>query len=561
MSRSRWNILPPPPDVGLFTSAGYSQVLARVLFHRGITHPSQVLTFVDADSSLCGDPLLLPGMPQAVSRIYRALLSGESIAVYGDFDADGVTATALMVEGLSMMNATVIPYIPHRVTEGYGLKTAALENLRNQGVSLVISVDCGITALEPIKKAARRGLDVVVTDHHLPLDQIPAAAAVVDPKLPGSSYPFNDFSGVGVAFKVLQALFRGVGKESQLDALLDLVAIGTVADLVPLLGENRYLVKHGLKRLNEGARLGIREMMGHSGLEAGKLDAESISWALAPRLNAAGRLEHAMSSYTLLTTASQEEAARLAAWLHDKNLERQEMTAKAIQTAHEKLGGATGPSVLVSDDQFPVGICGLVAGRLAEEFCVPAVVVRTGDELSSGSCRSIPEFNIIEAMNMFQSDVGGFIQFGGHAQAAGFSMLTRDVPRLAEFLSNLAGERLAGLDLRPKIDVDAEARFLELGGDVFPTIQKLAPFGQGNRPPSFLSTGVEVMECRPMGNGQHLRMKLKQGGIVWNAVGFGLGTRQKEIGQMSDFVYNVEVDHWNGSSQLRLNILDFNARA
>jgi len=558
LSRSRWNILPAPPDVRIFTSAGFSAVLARVLFHRGIFDPSQVDPFVEVDSSLCGDALLLPGMPQAVSRIYRAMLRGESIAVYGDFDADGVTATALMVEGLSLLGAKVVPYIPHRMTEGYGLKIAALETLRKQGVSLVVSVDCGITAVEPVKKAGRLGLDIIVTDHHLPLNETPAAAAVVDAKLPGSLYPFSDFSGAGIALKVLQALYRGVGKEEELERLFDLAALGTVADMVPLLGENRYVVKHGLRHLNDSPRLGIREMAVQAGLELGELDSESISWTLAPRLNAAGRLDHAMASYRLLTSDSTEEAHELAVWLQQKNQERQELTTKAMGRAREKLQGDVGPAVLVGDSDFPVGICGLVAGRLSDELYVPAVVVRTGEEFSSGSCRSIPEFNIIEAMNQFQAEVGGFIQYGGHAQAAGFTMRTKDVRAFGAYLSSLARGCLAGLDLRPRIDIDAEVGLSELGGDVLPTIKKLAPYGQGNPSPCFLSRRVEVLERRTMGNGgDHVRLKLKQGGIVWNAVGFGLGNRENEIGQLCDFVYNVEVDHWNGSSQLRLNVLDF----
>ncbi len=558
MSHSRWNVLPPPPDVRLFTASGFSPILSRILFHRGITHPSQVQAFITADSSLCGDPSLLPGIPQAVSRIYRALLGGESIAVYGDFDTDGVTATALMVEGLSLLNAKAIPYIPHRVTEGYGLKTAALENLRKQGVSLVVSVDCGITALEPIRKAKRSGLDVIVTDHHVPLADIPQAAAVVDPRLPGSDYPFSDFSGAGVALKVLQSLFRGMGREAQLDRLFDLAALGTVADMVPLVGENRYLVKQGLKRLNESPRLGIQEMMAVSGLDAGCLDSDSISWTLAPRLNAAGRLDHAMASYRVLTTESQPEARTLAGWLQQKNVERQDLTVKAMRVAREKLGSAADPALMIGDDDFPAGICGLVAGRLSDEYYRPAVVVRTGSQFSSGSCRSIPEFSIIEAMNQFQGTVGGFIHFGGHAQAAGFTMLTKDLPRFGDFLSGLAATQLAGLDLRPRIDVDAEVRLPELGGDVFPTIQKLSPFGRGNPPPSFLSRGVEVVDCRTMGSGgDHLRLKVKQGGFLWDAVGFGLGCHESEMGSLTDIVYNVEIDRWNGATRLRLNILDF----
>ncbi|GAI01618.1 unnamed protein product, partial [marine sediment metagenome] len=257
-----------------------------------------------ADKRLSGNPFLLPDMQPAVARIYRALLSGENIVIYGDFDVDGITATALLVQGLSTLGGKVIPYIPHRLTEGYGLKTAALENLHRQGISLVITVDCGITALSQVKKAKRMGLDIIITDHHTPLPEVPSALAIVNPKLPNSNYPYSQLTAAGVALKLLQALFHGVGKEKQPDELMDLVALGTVADMAPLLGENRYLVKQGLKLINTTPRLGIREMITRAGLNIGSLDTESISWVLAPRLNAAGRLAHAMTSYKLLMTDS-----------------------------------------------------------------------------------------------------------------------------------------------------------------------------------------------------------------------------------------------------------------
>jgi single-stranded-DNA-specific exonuclease len=556
LSRSRWNLLPPPPDSAAFVNAGYSDVLARILFHRGIVHPSQVESFVSADSRLCADPMGLPGVPQAVSRLMTAMMRGELIAVYGDFDTDGVTSTALMVEGLSLLGVKAIPYIPHRLTEGYGMKSAALENLALQGVNLVVSVDCGITAVEPVRRAGQLGVQVIVTDHHIPAAQLPHAVAVVDPKLPGSSYPFSDLSGAGVAFKVLEGLFCALGRDKELEPLFDLVALGTVADVVPLLGENRFLVKQGLKRLNESPRLGIREMLKVCNLEAGRLDTDSISWAIAPRLNAAGRLDHAMPSYRLLTTRSEEEARTLAEWLHGKNLERQDLTTRAMLVARERLGEDVGAAILVGDEEFPVGICGLIAGRLCEEMHRPAVVACTGEELSSGSCRSIPEFNIIEAMDRFQSEIGGFVHYGGHAQAAGFTLPTRELPLLRDFLTGLAEQQLTGVDLRSGIDIDAEVRLYELGGDVFPTIQKLAPFGEGNRPPAFLSRGVQVVERRTMGKGEHLSLKLKQGGVVWNAVGFGLGSQEALLSQTIDIVYSVEVDRWNGSTRLRLNVLD-----
>ncbi|UCH43261.1 MAG: single-stranded-DNA-specific exonuclease RecJ [Dehalococcoidales bacterium] len=555
MSHSRWNILPPIPDSHL-DIADFPRLISQILYNRGLTDLTQLDSFIAADQRLSGEPSLLPGMHQAVARIFRALLSGEKIAVYGDFDTDGITATACMVQGLTTLKGNVIAYIPHRQTEGYGLNNTALENLRQQGVSLVITVDCGITSLPEVKRAKRKGLDIIITDHHTPPDIIPPADAVVDPKLPDSNYPFSELAGVGVAFKLLQALFQGIGQEEQLRELADLVALGTVADMMPLLGENRYLVKEGLRLLNSSPRLAIREMMAQSGMESGGIDAQTISWNIAPRLNAAGRMEHAMGGYRLLLTDSPQEAKKLAAWLEQKNAERQRITTKALTKAKEQVSAQEDRMMLIaSDEDYPVGIIGLIAGRLTDEFYRPAIAIRTGNKISTGSCRSIPEFNIIKALTQYKNL---FTHFGGHSQAAGFSLLTRNLPHLEEALLNMASTQLEGLDLRPRLDIDAEVRLTDMGGNTYSMIQKLAPFGQGNPEPVFLSRRVEVVDYRTMGNnGEHLRLKLKQQGSIWDSVGFRLGNYLAETPPPLDIVYNLELDRWGGEERLRLNILDF----
>jgi len=556
LNRSRWNLLPPVPGGRIIGTSAFSPLVAQLLFNRGLVEPAQIESFIAADESLSADPFLLPDMHQAVARIYQALLSGENIAVYGDFDTDGVTATAVLVQGLSLLDCTAVPYIPHRMTEGYGLKTAALENLQRQGIDLVVTVDCGITAFREVRRAKKKGLDIVVTDHHTPPDTPPPADAVVNPKLSYSNYPFTELSGAGVALKLIQALFRSLGKEDLLNEVMDLVALGTVADMVPLLGENRYLVKQGLELINTSPRLGIRELAAQSGFDTANIDAERISWTIAPRLNAAGRLEHAMSSYRLLMTDSPDEARQIASWLEKKNTERQKLTLKAHTRAREQViaRGIT-PLLIATDYEYPAGIMGLVASRLAEEFYRPTVVVRVGERFSGGSCRSIPEFNIIQALTSCGSL---FTHFGGHSQAAGFSLLTRNLPRFEESLMEQATTQLEGVDLRPRLDIDAEVTLSELGWDTFPMIQKLAPFGKDNPLPSFLTRRVEVVECRPMGNnGDHLRLKLKQDDMVWDAVGFRLGGQLAEASSLIDIVYNLEVDRWSGEEKLRLNILDF----
>ncbi|MFC1994832.1 single-stranded-DNA-specific exonuclease RecJ [Chloroflexota bacterium] len=555
MNHSRWNLLPPVPD-NLVHNSSFPPLLIQLLYNRGLTDSGQLQPFLSGDRSLSGDPFLLSNMHQAVARVYQALLSGENIAIYGDFDVDGITATALLVQGLSTLGGKAIPYIPHRLTEGYGLTTTALENLYRQGISLVITVDCGITNLHEVKNAQRMGLDIIITDHHTPPPEIPPAIAIVNPKLPDSTYPFSELAGVGVAFKLLQALLQSIGKEEQANKLVDLVALGTIADMSPLVGENRYLVKEGLKVINATPRPGVRGMATQAKLDIGSLDAEKISWIIAPCLNAAGRLAHALTSYDLLMTDSPQEAGELAQWLEEKNAERQRLTATTLSKAREQvLAQGISPLLIASDKDYHLGIAGLVASKLSEEFYRPAIVIKIGEKVSSGSCRSIPDFNVIAALTQFSHLLS---RFGGHSQAAGFTLPTKNLAQLEQYLSQLATTQLDGVDLRPRLDIDALVTLPELGGDTFQTTLLLAPFGRGNPMPTFLSRGVEVTDCRTMGNdGGHLRMKLKQGGTVWDGVGFRLGNYLAEISSHLDIVYNLEIDHWSGKERLRLNILDF----
>jgi len=555
----RWHLLPPVPSDHLINATGYSPLLKQMLYNRGLAEPAQVEAFFNSDSRLAGDPWLLPDIEKAIQRIQQALLRGEKIAVYGDFDVDGISATALLVKGLSWLGGQVTPYIPHRLQEGHGLNSYALAELKEHGVNLVITADCGITGTAQMREAHKvrqPGLDVIITDHHLPLDEMPPAIAVVDPKRNDSRYPFAELAGVGVAFKLLQALYQGMGRERELKPYLDLVALGTVADMMPLLGENRYLVKAGLERLAQTERPGIRELASQAGIRLDRVDAQDISFGLAPRLNAAGRLEHAISGYQLLMTESEEEARSLASWLNEKNIERQKLTTTALAHAREQvLARGISYLLIARDRDYPGGVLGLVAGKLVEEFYHPAMVIQVGDDVCHGSCRSIPEFNITQAIGTCAELM---TRFGGHAQAAGFTLPTKNLPLLEERLSKLAARELAGMDLRPQLEVDALVKLSELGGSTYQQMRKLAPFGMGNAAPTFLSRGTRIADCRTMGtSGTHLRLKLKQGSTVWEAVAFGLGKRPVDMQSPLDIVYNLEQDEWNGETRLRLNILDF----
>ncbi len=551
----RWQVKPPAPPEYFQSFKGLPPLIAQLLYNRGLHDAAAIRDFLTGDT--LHDPSLMPDIDRATARLETAISSGEMIAVYGDYDLDGISATALLVTGLTRLGASVMPHIPHRLSGGYGLKLPSLKRLQERGCGLVVSVDCGITAVKEVAQAQRGGLDIIITDHHTPLAEIPEAVAVLNPKVPGSRYPFAELTGVGVAFSLLRALFGARGREAELDDCYDLVALGTVADIAPLVGENRVLVRRGLKLMNQTPRVGIRAMVASTKLRAGELTSESIGWVLAPRLNAAGRLVHAMSSYRLLMTGDDDAAAVLAAKLERRNRERQQLTVSALSGARE-LALAEGPSgfIFCADASFAPGVVGLVAGRLCEEFYRPSAVVSLGEKTSHGSCRSIPEFNIVRALDGCRDLLQ---EYGGHAAAAGFSVANDNLPALEAALKARAAEALAGIELLPSLEVDLEMPLTDLSADVFRAIAKLAPFGEGNRLPVFLSRRVPVTECLTMGaDGAHLRLKLDGGSRRWEAVGWRLGGTAAAISKHLDIVYNLETDYWNGEARQRLNILDLN---
>ncbi len=555
MNRVRWNLLPRAPEES-FHRSDLPPLITQILHNRNLARPDQYEPFLAADERLSTDPFLLGGMSQAVLRIRRALLSGERIAIYGDFDADGITATLVMTQGLALLGASPSVYLPHRLDDGHGLHHDALAKLIGQGVSLAITVDCGIGDFEEVARARENGLDIVVTDHHtLPMN-LPPAAATINPKQDDPTLPSAQLSGVGVAFKLLQALLTGTGKEDALPGFLDLVAIGTVADMVPLLEENRYLVKQGLQIINESRRPGLAKLIRLANLTPGSLDAEAIAWNLGPRLNAAGRMDHAMLSYELLNSDSPEADMELAQRLEEQNKERQVLTNDAWSRAREQVlaRGADTPLLWVEGEEYPLGLVGIVAGRLVEEFHRPVVVVGRGEEASRGSARSIPEFDIIAA---FTENAGLMSRFGGHPAAAGFTIPTPNLAPLYQSLMNRATKELSGRDMRPELPIDIELPLEALDGSTFSMVQRLAPFGQGNPTPNFLSPRARVADCRTMGNdGDHLRLKLQAGANIWDAVGFNMGHLADSVTQDIDVVYYLGLDTWGGQVRIKLYLRD-----
>ena len=572
MTRRRWLISPQLPEDVLSQRLGAGSLsqakvgaagglsdgmplLVQLLHNRGIEDPSEYEPFLAADRRLAHDPHLLKDMDKAVTRILRALLGDELIAVFGDFDADGITGTALLVEGITRLGGRVTHYIPHRLEEGHGLNYPALKLLREQGASLVVTVDCGINGFEEVEQARELGLDVIITDHPVAPEEPPAALAVIDPKRPDCLYPFAELAGVGVALKLAQALLTATHRDGEWEDLLDLVALGTVADMVPLEDENRYLVKRGLEMVNKSQRVGLREMVNCAGLLMGEVDEGSVAYTLAPRLNASGRMNHAVTSYELLTTTSRSEARRLAAELECNNAERQKLTAEFAAKAKEQLAESAAdgrPLLMVSGPEYPSGVAGVIAGKLCDEFYRPAIVLHVDGDQAKASARSIPELDIVSAFGECEDLL---LRYGGHRQAAGFLTARANLDRLRERLEEIAARELAGVDLRPMITIDAVLPLSMLSGKTYKLISKLAPFGQANPTPTFLSRDVGLIESRRVGtDGEHLKLRLGDGKTVWDGIAFSLADR--ELSSHVDIVYNLRKEYWGGRTTLQLNISD-----
>ncbi len=556
----RWTLPQPVPDAYRSQFPDLHPVVVQILYNRE-QDPERAWAFLERRPGP-DNPYALYGMNQAVTRIRQAIRGKEPIAVYGDFDADGVTATALLSITLQALGAKVHPYIPHRVEEGYGLNIQAVEELADAGARLLVTVDCGIRFPREIAHARRRGMDVIVTDHHLVGTEPLEAVAVVNPHQPECPYPYKGLAGVGLAYKLAQALLRAnrhvpLPGSVPLDEeeLLDLVALGTVADLAPLTGENRYLVSRGLERLNQTPRVGVEALIRRSGLRPGQVDAWHIGFALGPRLNAAGRVAHAERAYRLLTTHSPQEAERLARELDELNQERQRLTkemqerARAIVLERE----ADRPLLFVASPEFPAGVVGLVASRLVDEFYRPAVIVEQGEEISKGSARSIPEFHITRALDQC-ADL--LIRHGGHRVAAGFAVHTRHLEELKRRLIDIAARELEGIELTPVLKIDAEVALREVNGVLWKALQALHPFGEGNPEPLLLSRNVRVERQRPVGDGTHLKLSLSDKGVWWDGIAFRQGEWAGRLPERVDVVYYLRENEWNGEVRLQLEIRD-----
>ena len=550
-TKRRWRLRGRLPE-GDFGSAPYSPLVRHLLWHRGLRTLSDAAAFLNGAPPNY-DPLLMPDMSAAISRLRDAILNGETIAVYGDFDVDGVTASAILIEGLRALKAKVVNHIPDRFSEGYGVNVAAIDSLHARGATLIITADCGTSSVDEVAHATALGIDTIVLDHHAIPPQLPAAVAIVNPKRPENRYPDAELASGGLAFKLMAALYDLMGRHWESERYLDLVALSTICDVAPLRNENRSLVKQGLDVLSRTQRPGLRALLNVADVAARYVDADTMGYTLGPRLNAAGRLAHAQLALDLLLEDDPERATQRALELTQLNQQRQQATAVAIELATGLLASEdpNTPLIFVGHPEISSGIVGIVAGRLAEDYYRPAVVYEMGDSTSRASCRSIPEFDITGALRACPDLM---LRFGGHRAAAGFSADNANLPALKEALVREAARELAGIELSPMIDIDAAIPLHRVNGALIQEISRLAPFGEANPQPTFLSRDLEVADLRVIGSdGTHLRLSLRDGRMTWPAIAFGFGEAGVEIGQRLDVVYTFATDRGTeGGLELRV---------
>jgi single-stranded-DNA-specific exonuclease len=571
MTTKHWAIAPRAPATHFEQFPEIPPLVLQVLYNRSFRNAEQIDQFLSFDLPT-DDPFLLKGMDNATDRLARAIIDQENIVVYGDYDVDGVTATALMMQFFTEIGASARPYIPNRFEEGYGLNNGALQTLAEEGANVVLTVDCGIRSVNEVAHGNSCGLDIIITDHHHVGVDIPPALAAINPKQMDCNYPFKELAGVGLAFKLVQGLLRTAALKAHIrqavthgklhpDDYYDLVALGTVADLAQLTGENRKLVKQGLQALNQRLRPGLAALMQKARMREGDpITARTIGFTIGPRLNAAGRLDSAMDAYRLLVTRDTSEAEVLATALDEQNRERQQLTASTVSDAHSQIITDEGqsPIYLITHPGFNPGVVGLAASRLTEEFYRPVLVAAEDDEtgLTKGSARSIPEFHITRALDQC-ADL--LVRYGGHAVAAGFTLESANIPAFKERLLKIADLELDIETLHPTLLADAEVNLRGVKSELLDQLMELRPFGQGNPMPVLVSRKLTVTEVRAVGQmGKHLKLKLNDGKQAWPGIAFNQGTWAQQLfyGAVIDIVYHLEYNYWNGQRTPQLNIKD-----
>jgi single-stranded-DNA-specific exonuclease len=544
-----------------------SDVTARLLCIRGLDDPTVARQFLAPSLDDLHDPFRLTDMGVAVERVLGAIERRERIAIHGDYDVDGVTSTVILRRALELLGADVTHFIPERLRDGYGLQPASLDRLHADGVQLVISVDCGIRGVEAARRARELGLDLIITDHHEPDVELPAALAVINPKRHDCTYPDKNLAGVGVALKLVQALCHRTGKSSWLPAFVKIAAIGTLADVVPLVGENRIIAKLGLGMLSKGPhKVGLRALLEGCGLTGKDIDSYHIGFVVAPRVNAAGRMSTPDIAARLLLASDEAmagEARGLAEQLNTENLRRQQEEAEIVAAARKvvetdlEVGSRT--IIVVAGEGWHRGVIGIVASKLVDHFHRPAIVLSIEGDVAHGSCRSIPSFNMLAAL---ESCGDAMIRFGGHKQAAGLTIEAARIRELRRRVNEFAEARLEPDDLRPRLWIDGALSLRGINEQVAAELTTLAPFGAGNPCPIFHARRVEIVDGPRRLKDRHLKMSFRQEGRVMRGIAWRAGERESFVTEHRaaiDLAFSVEQDTWNGDRYLQLSIADFRA--
>lgn len=546
----------------LAKALGISPLLAQLLLNRGISAPEKAEKFLIPDLKQLHDPFLFREMERAVQRLRQAIEGQEYVLVYGDYDVDGITSISLMVRVLAKyLPGRLLYYIPKRLEEGYGLHLSSLEKALAKGVNLVITVDCGISAIQEAEYLKERGVDLIITDHHEPQDALPDAYAIINPKTPDNGYPFGQLAGVGVAFKLLQGLAKVIPEiEPRLFDNLDLVAFGTVADIVPLLEENRILVKYGLERLNKTQNIGLQALIEVLGLKNRDVNCGHIGFILAPRINAAGRLGNPSIGVKLFLCSDPEQAQQLARELDQENQNRQEIENAVLSEAQAQI--AADPqlnaehAIVLAGEGWHLGVIGIVASRLVELYHKPVILIGLEGEEGRGSGRSIHGFNLFEAIDQCGQYL---VKFGGHEFAAGLSILRSQIEAFKQAFYALAKTSLTKEDLVPTLRVES---LIELSGvtlDLARELGKLAPCGPSNPTPVLGCRALDLVGSRSVGeNGKHLKIKVKHQNVIREGIGFNLGFLYPELASTNevDLAFCLEENYWNGSTSVQLNLKD-----
>ena len=557
MRYKQWKIAHPSPEGrAQLERAGIPSLLACVLSARGVTEPEQAWKLLTPGEEPLLDPMLLKDMDRAVLRVTRALKRGETIAVYGDYDVDGITATCLLTDCLTRLGGRVRSYIPDRLEEGYGLNQEAVLHLARQGVTLIITVDCGITAAREVEFARELGIDVVITDHHECKQAIPEAAAVVDPHRPDCPYPFKRLSAAGVALKLAMAAAGPDRAGLVFREYADLAAVGTVADVMPMTGENRTIVQTGLAALAHPRRVGLAQLMEEAGLGDKPVTSVSIGYTLAPRINAAGRMGQADLAAELLLTRDPGRAAALAQELCALNRERQTIECEIFQECVQRLERRPQSGViLLADEHWHQGVVGIVASRLTEKYSCPAFMVCLDQGMGKGSCRSWGGVNLFHLLTQCQDLLEGF---GGHAMAAGFTVREENIPALDRRLRQLVLEEQAGEELPSLLDIDAAVLPQELTVEAVEALDALEPCGAGNPRPVLVLTGAHVISAAQVGRGRHLKLRLEGRGVPLDAIFFSVDGSELGLtpGCRVDVAFYPQINDFRGVRSVQLQVVD-----